>query len=321
MTTNTSPRRTSKDTSRTAATQPVFCEQLRRAAVRRRGADDLVGLRAVDLPDVPARNDRLRHVVQTDPLGARSQRPMVGHPSTGRKVRRLRPRQQAAARASLSLVETRACMAEALRLRHRRRRLRRQRAGEPPVRRPVQPRPRARGRPPRLRRGTCSSTCRRRCTFPIGSRFYDWKYESEPEPHMNGRRIYHARGKVLGGSSSINGMIFQRGNPLDYERWARPTRAWRPGTTRTACRTSSGWRPAWRPTRDDPCRGARRAAVLERGPATNPLFGAFFEAVPAGRLPADRRRQRVPPGGLRAVRPQHPPTAAACRPRAPTCTR
>ena len=38
--------------------------------------------------------------------------------------------------------------------------------------------------------------------FPIGSRFYDWKYESEPEPHMNGRRVYHARGKVLGGSSS-----------------------------------------------------------------------------------------------------------------------
>src|SRR5205823_14405262 len=56
--------------------------------------------------------------------------------------------------------------------------------------------------------------------FPIGSRFYDWKYESEPEPYMNGRRIYHARGKVLGGSSSINGMIFQRGNPLDYEKWA-----------------------------------------------------------------------------------------------------
>jgi len=36
-------------------------------------------------------------------------------------------------------------------------------------------------------------------TFPIGSRFYDWKYESEPEPSMHGRRIYHARGKVLGG--------------------------------------------------------------------------------------------------------------------------
>ncbi|MBN1527506.1 MAG: GMC family oxidoreductase N-terminal domain-containing protein, partial [Thermoleophilaceae bacterium] len=56
--------------------------------------------------------------------------------------------------------------------------------------------------------------------FPIGNRFYDWRYESEPEPHMGGRRVYHARGKVLGGSSSVNGMIFQRGNPLDYERWA-----------------------------------------------------------------------------------------------------
>jgi choline dehydrogenase len=55
--------------------------------------------------------------------------------------------------------------------------------------------------------------------FPIGSRFYDWKYESEPEPFLNNRKVYHARGKVLGGSSSINGMIFQRGNPLDMERW------------------------------------------------------------------------------------------------------
>ncbi len=42
-------------------------------------------------------------------------------------------------------------------------------------------------------------------TFPIGSRFYDWKYESEPEPYMNGRRIYHARGKVLGGRARSTG--------------------------------------------------------------------------------------------------------------------
>ena len=56
--------------------------------------------------------------------------------------------------------------------------------------------------------------------YPIGNRLYDWKYESEPEPFMNGRQVYYARGKVLGGSSSINGMIFQRGYPLDYERWA-----------------------------------------------------------------------------------------------------
>jgi choline dehydrogenase len=55
--------------------------------------------------------------------------------------------------------------------------------------------------------------------FPIGSRFYDWKYESEPEPHMHGRRIYHARGKVLGGSSSINGMAHLRGHRDSYDAW------------------------------------------------------------------------------------------------------
>src|SRR4029453_15781001 len=55
-------------------------------------------------------------------------------------------------------------------------------------------------------------------TYPIGSKFYDWQYKSEPEPFLNNRQVYHARGKVLGGSSSINGMIFIRGNPLDYEK-------------------------------------------------------------------------------------------------------
>ncbi len=50
-------------------------------------------------------------------------------------------------------------------------------------------------------------------SVPVGSPLYDWRYASEPEPAMNGRRVAHARGKVLGGSSSINGMIFQRGNP------------------------------------------------------------------------------------------------------------
>ena len=77
-------------------------------------------------------------------------------------------------------------------------------------------------------------------SFPIGSRFYDWQYESEPEPYMNGRRIYHARGKILGGSSSINGQIFQRGNPLDYERWAADSR--RPWWMFR----SNGAKPSWR---------------------------------------------------------------------------
>ncbi len=112
--------------------------------------------------------------------------------------------------------------------------------------------------------------------FPIGNRFYDWCYESEPEPFLNGRRIHHARGKVLGGSSSINGMIFQRGNPLDYEKWAAD-----PGMERwdyahclpyfkrmETCMAGS-----------DAYRGGEGPLVLERGSAENPLFAAFFEAV------------------------------------------
>ena len=57
-------------------------------------------------------------------------------------------------------------------------------------------------------------------TTPLGNKLYDWCYESEAEPHMNNRRVYHGRGKVLGGSSSINGMIYIRGNAMDYEKWA-----------------------------------------------------------------------------------------------------
>jgi choline dehydrogenase len=113
-------------------------------------------------------------------------------------------------------------------------------------------------------------------SFPIGNRFYDWKYESEPEPHMGGRRIYHARGKVLGGSSSINGMIFQRGNPLDYERWAADAGLERwdyahclPYFKRME--TCFAGADAWR--------GGDGPLPLERGPADGPLFAAFFDAV------------------------------------------
>jgi len=113
-------------------------------------------------------------------------------------------------------------------------------------------------------------------TFPIGNRLYDWKYESEPEPYMNGRRIYHARGKVLGGSSSINGMIFQRGNPLDYERWAAD-----PGM---ADWDYAHCLPYFKRMETclagaDEYRGGEGPLKLERGPATNPLFSAFFAAA------------------------------------------
>ena len=112
--------------------------------------------------------------------------------------------------------------------------------------------------------------------IPIGNRLYDWKYETDPEPHMNGRRVYHARGKVLGGSSSINGMIFQRGNPLDYERWAADPgmESWDyPHCLPYFKRMETCLAGA------DQWRGGSGPLKLERGPADNPLFGAFFEAA------------------------------------------
>ena len=114
--------------------------------------------------------------------------------------------------------------------------------------------------------------------FPIGNRLYDWKYESEPEPFMNGRRIYHARGKVLGGSSSINGMIFQRGNPMDYERWGADPgmQTWDYAHCLPYFKRMETCLAA---DIDDPFRGHAGPLGLERGPATSPLFGAFFEAV------------------------------------------
>ncbi len=115
-------------------------------------------------------------------------------------------------------------------------------------------------------------------TFPIGSRFYDWMYESEPEPFMHDRRVYHARGKLLGGSSSINGQIFQRGNPLDYERWAADPGmgSWDHASCLPYFKRMETCLAA---APDDPWRGHSGPLVLERGPATNPLFGAFFDAA------------------------------------------
>jgi choline dehydrogenase len=112
--------------------------------------------------------------------------------------------------------------------------------------------------------------------FPIGNPLYDWRYESEPEPFMGGRKVFHARGKVLGGSSSINGMIFQRGNPLDFERWAAD-----PGMESWSYADCLPYfkRMETCLAGADQWRGGSGPLILERGPATNPLFGAFFEAV------------------------------------------
>jgi choline dehydrogenase len=114
--------------------------------------------------------------------------------------------------------------------------------------------------------------------FPIGSKFYDWMYSSQPEPHMNGRRVSHGRGKILGGSSSINGMIFQRGNPLDFQRWgADPGMAdWDYAHCLPYFKKMESCIAA---EPSDQFRGKSGPLHMERGAVKNPLFGAFFKAV------------------------------------------
>lgn len=110
----------------------------------------------------------------------------------------------------------------------------------------------------------------------IGNPLYDWCYDTDPEPFMNGRKIAQARGRVLGGSSSINGMVFQRGNPQDYENWSRYT-------------GSSVWDYAHclpyfkrmeTATHGEPeFRGTTGPLVVERSREINPLTEAFLQAT------------------------------------------
>ena len=58
-------------------------------------------------------------------------------------------------------------------------------------------------------------------SIPMNTSKYNWGFATEPEPHLGGRRLATPRGKVLGGSSSINGMVWVRGNPLDFDGWAK----------------------------------------------------------------------------------------------------
>jgi choline dehydrogenase len=111
---------------------------------------------------------------------------------------------------------------------------------------------------------------------PLGNKLYDWCYQSEPEPFMNGRRIFQGRGKVLGGSSSINGMIFIRGNPMDYEKWASDPgmENWDYAHCLPYFQKSEN-----RYGEKSPYRGENGPLELELGPCTNPLFKAFFAAA------------------------------------------
>jgi choline dehydrogenase len=113
-------------------------------------------------------------------------------------------------------------------------------------------------------------------TFPIGNKYYDWMYESEPEPYMNNRKVYHARGKVLGGSSSINGMVYLRGNAMDYEKWGKDNgmETW----DYAHCLPYFRKAESHIDIKND-FHGSTGPLELDSGPCTNPLFGAFFKAT------------------------------------------
>lgn len=113
-------------------------------------------------------------------------------------------------------------------------------------------------------------------SYPINGKFYNWAYHSDPEPFMNNRRIYQPRGKVLGGASCINGMIWIRGNALDYEKWGK-------------IQGLEKWDYAhclpyfkkleYRLAGNTEFRGGNGPLFLNTPKCENPLFKSFFKSV------------------------------------------
>ncbi|CCV12540.1 choline dehydrogenase [Mesorhizobium sp. STM 4661] len=111
-------------------------------------------------------------------------------------------------------------------------------------------------------------------SIPLNMSLYDWGFASEPEPHLGGRVLATPRGKVIGGSSSINGMVYVRGHARDFDHWAKEGAAgWGfadvlPYFKRME--NANGGEDGWR--------GHGGPLHVQRGPRKNPLYGAFVEA-------------------------------------------
>ncbi len=111
-------------------------------------------------------------------------------------------------------------------------------------------------------------------SYPMNMSLYNWGFESEPEPHLGGRRLATPRGKVVGGSSSINGMVYVRGHARDFDAWENMgAKGWgfrhvQPYFKRLE--TSHGGEDGWR--------GSNGPMHVKRGKRHNPLYQAFVEA-------------------------------------------
>ena len=103
---------------------------------------------------------------------------------------------------------------------------------------------------------------------------YGWHYWTEPEPHLGGRRLNCPRGRVLGGSSSVNGMAYVRGNALDYDGWAEGgATGWSYAEVLPYFRKAESFSAG-----GDDYRGGSGPLHTSRGTMANPLYGAFIEA-------------------------------------------
>lgn len=115
-------------------------------------------------------------------------------------------------------------------------------------------------------------------SYPMNMRRYDWGYKSEPEPNLGNRQLVCPRGKVIGGSSSINGMVYVRGHAKDFDHWEEQgAQGWAFADVLPYYKRMETWHdgghggdPTWRGT-DGPLH-------VSRGPRQNPLFDAFVQA-------------------------------------------
>ena len=104
---------------------------------------------------------------------------------------------------------------------------------------------------------------------------YNWCFETEPEPHMFGRRLFQPRGRVLGGSSSLNGMVFVRGHAADFDGWAAAgAEGWSYREVLPFFRSMETYRPG-----ADEWRGGEGPVVVDRVSRNHPLEEAFLEAA------------------------------------------
>ncbi|MGB0687906.1 MAG: choline dehydrogenase [Paracoccaceae bacterium] len=115
-------------------------------------------------------------------------------------------------------------------------------------------------------------------SYPMNMPRYDWGYWSEPEPHLGGRQLACPRGKVIGGSSSINGMVYVRGHARDYETWAEMgADGWSYADVLPYFKRMEHWDDAGHGG-DPDWRGKDGPLHVTRGKRSNPLVTAFVEA-------------------------------------------